>query len=512
MSIIRIQGESEKRRGIFYQLDSNDQPIGVGGMGQVFKGLCINERNGHTRPVAIKFMFDDLPPHAIERARREASIQLRNDNLVEMLGFIEIAEKTPLGDVKMHYHVVSELLTGVSLSDLMEGKTTDRDGNSVPFAEKLLADYKNDSEHFARTIVINVLSGLMALHDAGYIHRDIDPSNIMVTTDGHIKLIDFGIAKQMKTLTTNDKGLTVAGKFMGKPEYAAPELVLGDIQHQDQTTDIYAMGILLYQCIVGHTPFDGARHEILEHQLKDKLPLKVIKNKALRSIIATACEKKQILRYQTSAQMRVALETMNSKPVGQADNTKKIFAAVAAAVVLLAGVGIYFILSAPETKVVTIKEKVVVHDGPTLTGIAKVADMMKTPETAQEGLQQLEQMAEDQDADAVFLLSRLYFRSNSSSDVTPDSVLMMQKALGIQIDNKKAHELLLQTVKADPENYCALYELGCDFLGGEMRTEAVERDLDQADKYFQKALKCAQEQNDDDYVDRIQKQIEKYNY
>ena len=193
MSIIRIQGESEKRRGIFYQLDSNDQPIGVGGMGQVFKGLCINERNGHTRPVAIKFMFDDLPPHAIERARREASIQLRNDNLVEMLGFIEIAEKTPLGDVKMHYHVVSELLTGVSLSDLMEGKTTDRDGNSVPFAEKLLADYKNDSEHFARTIVINVLSGLMALHDAGYIHRDIDPSNIMVTTDGHIKLIDFGI-------------------------------------------------------------------------------------------------------------------------------------------------------------------------------------------------------------------------------------------------------------------------------------------------------------------------------
>ena len=262
MSVIRLQGETEKRNGIFYQLDSNDQPIGVGGMGQVYKGICVNERNGATRPVAIKFMFDDLPPHAIERARREASIQLRNDNLVEMLGFIEIAERTPLGDVKMHYHVVSELLTGVSLSDLMEGKTTDRDGQSVAFAEKLLADYKNDSERFARTVVMNVLSGLMALHDAGYIHRDIDPSNIMVTHDGHIKLIDFGIAKQMRTLTTNDKGLTVAGKFMGKPEYAAPELVLGDIQHQDQTTDIYAMGILLYQCIVGHTPYEGARHEI----------------------------------------------------------------------------------------------------------------------------------------------------------------------------------------------------------------------------------------------------------
>lgn len=510
MSVIRLQGETEKRKGIYYQLDSNDSPIGVGGMGQVFKGVCVNERNGATRPVAIKFMFDDLPPHAIERARREASIQLRNDNLVEMLGFIEIPERTPYGDVKMHYHVVSELLTGVSLSDLMEGKTTDRDGDSVAFAEKLLQLYKNDSEHFARTIVMNVLSGLMALHDAGYIHRDIDPSNIMVTTDGHIKLIDFGIAKQMKTLTTNDKGLTVAGKFMGKPEYAAPELVLGDIQHQDQTTDIYAMGILLYQCIVGHTPFDGARHEILEHQLKDKLPLGVIKNKALRAIIATACEKRQALRYQTSAQMRVALETMNSKPVGLTDNTKKIIAGVAAAVVLLVGVSIYFFAITPETKVV--EKKVIVQKKPQLKGIAKVADMMKTPETAQAGLQQLEQMAEKQDAAAVFLLSRLYFRSNSSSDVTPDSVLTMQRALGsnIQIDNKKAHELLLQAVKVNPENYCALYELGCDFLGGEMRTEAVNRNIEKADQYFQQALKYAQKQNDADYVNRINNQIEKY--
>ena len=250
MSVIRLQGEAEKKKGIYFQLDSEDEPIGVGGMGQVFKGICVNERTGVTRPVAIKFMYDDLPPQAIERARREASIQLRNDNLVEMLGFIEIDETTALGEVKKHFHVVSELLTGVSLSDIFEGKTQDRDGEDVAYAVKLQQDFKNDPEHFAKIIVVNVLSGLMALHDAGYIHRDIDPSNIMVTTDGHIKLIDFGIAKQMNTLTTSDKALTVAGKFMGKPEYAAPELALGDIQHQNQTTDIYAMGILLYQCII----------------------------------------------------------------------------------------------------------------------------------------------------------------------------------------------------------------------------------------------------------------------
>ncbi len=310
-------------------------------MGKVCEGLCVNEQNGSTRPVAIKFMFDDLPPSAYERARREAEIQLRNDNLVEMLGFIETQDVSPTGDVRKHYHVISELLTGVSLSDFLEGKTKDRNGEDVPFAVEMLQDYHNDPEHFAQIIVINVLSGLMALHDAGYIHRDIDPSNIMLTSDGHIKLIDFGIAKQMNTLTTGDKSLTVAGKFMGKPEYAAPELVLGDISHQNQTTDIYSVGILLYQCIIGHTPFEGARHEILEMQLKAKLPLDKIKSKALRNIIATACEKKQELRYQTSAQMRVALETMNGSK--RAMTTKrKVSLIVAAAAVIIALFSIAF--------------------------------------------------------------------------------------------------------------------------------------------------------------------------
>ena len=334
MAIIRLQTEAEKQKGIFYQFDTDTPPIGEGGMGKVCEGLCVNEHNGSTRPVAIKFMFDDLPSSAYERARREAEIQLRNDNLVEMLGFIETQDVLPTGEVRKHYHVISELLTGVSLSDILEGKTKDRSGEDVPYAVKMLQDYQNDSEHFAQVVVINVLSGLMALHDAGYIHRDIDPSNIMLTTDGHIKLIDFGIAKQMNTLTTGDKSLTVAGKFMGKPEYAAPELVLGDINHQNQTTDIYSVGILLYQCIIGHTPFEGARHEILEMQLKAKLPLGKIKSKALRNIIATACEKKQELRYQTSSQMRVALETMNGSKQAMTTKKKITFIAAAAAVVL----------------------------------------------------------------------------------------------------------------------------------------------------------------------------------
>ena len=507
MSVIRLQGDTERRKGIYYQLDSNDEPIGVGGMGQVFKGLCVNEQTRATRPVAIKFMYDDLPAHVIERARREASIQLRNDNLVEMLGFIEIKEQTQYGETRIHYHVVSELLTGVSLSDLLEGKTTDRNGEETPFAVKLLQDYKNDSEHFARTIVMNVLSGLMALHDAGYIHRDIDPTNIMLTNDGHIKLIDFGIAKQMNTLTTNDKGLTVAGKFMGKPEYAAPELALGDIQHQNQTTDIYAVGILLYQCIVGHTPFEGPRHEILENQLKTKLPLNVIKNKALKRIIATACEKRQELRYQTSAQMRVALETMDSTPIGLQNNTKLFIGIAAALAVLLVGGGIMLLGRGGQQEP---SQTIVIAQQPELTGIAKAANLLKEPSTAQEGFDQLNTMANQKDADAIFLLSRLYFKSKSASDMISDSIRAMQKALDIAVDYNKAHELLLKTVEINPENYYALYELGCDYLGGEARTDAVERDIEKADKYFKAALKYAEKGNDADYMERIQLQIDKY--
>jgi serine/threonine protein kinase len=119
------------------------------------------------------------------------------------------------------------------------------------------------------------------------------------------------------------------------------------------------MGILLYQCIVGHTPFEGPRHEILEQQLKTKLPLSAVHNKQLRKIIAKACEKKQDLRYQTSAQMRVDLEAVTwtakksvspkgpSKPVD-----KRIIGIVAGAVAALAliGVGIHFMMANPQTE------------------------------------------------------------------------------------------------------------------------------------------------------------------
>lgn len=359
---IILQGEEEKKKNIYYEVDTNDPVIGEGGMGKVMKGKCVDVATGVSRPVAIKFLYDDLPPHAIERARREASIRLRNDNLIEMLGFVET--ETRSGEhIQKHYHVVSELLHGVSLLDILEGKYNEKSGKDIPIVSKLFKDYHTDSLHFAKFIVKNVLTGLVALHDAGYVHRDIDPSNIMITEEGHIKLIDFGIAKQVNKLTTNDCGLTTAGVFMGKAEYAAPELALGDLKHQNQTTDIYAVGILLYQCIVGHVPFAGASHEVLEKQIKKKIQLSVVKDRKIRKIIECATAKNQRARYQSASQMRVAMEEIDGQKM-QMNKTKKIslISMSALAVIFLLFIFSYSHIKKQITNEALVQEEIAMND------------------------------------------------------------------------------------------------------------------------------------------------------
>lgn len=343
MAIIRLQGKAEKEAGVYYEVDSAGVPIGEGGMGKVYKGKSVNTKTGVTRPVAIKFLFMDLPEQAIERARREASIKLRNDNLIEMLGFIETDENRD-GKIVKHYHVVSELLHGVSLADIIQGKTKAVDGKEIPYAQELYKQYKEKPAEFAKTIIMNTLSGIMALHDAGYIHRDLDPSNIFITDDGHIKVIDFGICKLMKNLQNEDKQLTVAGAFMGKPEYASPELALGDLKFQNQTTDIYALGVLLFQCMTGKVPFEGTRFDVLDKQVKEKLPLNDIKDKHIKRIIEKATEKRQEQRYQTAAEMRVDLENMDVKRASDPRKRRQIILFSIIGLAIVVGLWIWFMV------------------------------------------------------------------------------------------------------------------------------------------------------------------------
>ncbi len=497
MSLFRIQGKSEKQQGIYYEFDSDDEPLGEGGMGKVYKGRCVNEFTQSVRNVAIKFMYSDMPPYAIEKARREAAIHFRHDNLIEMLGFIETESRGVLGEVQHHYHVVSELLEGVSLDHLLNGKLVDQKGVTVPYAEKLYKDYQHDPIHFASFIVRNVLSGLASMHDAGYIHRDIDPTNIMITRDGHIKLIDFGIAKKYNSLTTNDKHLTQAGQFIGKPEYAAPELVLGAINEQNQTTDLYAVGILLFQCIVGHVPFEGDRSDILQKQLHAPLPLKLIKHKGMRRLIARATEKQRAKRFQSAAEFRVALDHVDE--VGRGIEWKPLYTYIAggavACVVAVAGIGMALRGSGNSAGGDS--------DGlqtESYTYDSALSSIHKGTLSEQRAIDVLDSLSRT-DARATFLLSQLLFKSKMTDDNAPDSIKRIQQQLGIQSDNSRAHELLVRTLEQEPNNYKAAYELALDYWKADQRTDAVPaRDGNRAQQLFDRTYQLATEANDAEYA------------
>jgi len=380
MEKLILQGDYERKKGIRYEIDTNSAPLGEGGSGTVYRGVMI-KANGIERDVAVKFLYSDLPPEQLARARKEASIQIRNDNLLEMLGFIELTDD--FGEKR--YHVVSELLSGVMLHELLNGKTENADGTPVSYAKKLYELYLSDKTLFAITILRSILSGVMALHDNGYIHRDIDPSNIMITTSGHIKLIDFGLAKSIAPDRTAVP-LSINGRFLGKPEYAAPELVLGDITSQNKTTDIYALGVLLYQLSTGHLPFEGTMLEVFKAQREKKPPLSEVKNKKLREIIGKAMEKKQAKRFQSAQEFRVALDkvdtTNNKKPKklkegegkggNEGNKLKWLFAILVA---LLAICAAYYFLSSDDSKPGTMTE-IEVRDT-TLVRVATSSDTTK---------------------------------------------------------------------------------------------------------------------------------------
>lgn len=514
MPIIKLQGKEEKSQGIYYEFDFADEPLGVGGMGKVYKGRRIVQATRSCTDVAIKFMFDDLPQSVIERARREASIQIHNENLVEMLGFIQIDEELPSGEVHERYHVVSELLDGVMLDNLLKGIVTDRYGTVIPFAQKLYTDYTHDPYHFAVFVIRNILSGIMALHDKGYVHRDIDPTNVMVTREGKIKLIDFGIAKQLSTLNTQDRSLTTTGQFMGKAVYASPELVLGDVNYQNKTTDIYAIGIMFFQFVVGHPPFEGSTHEVLDMQLHKKLPFQLIKQKQLREVIAKATAKKQAERYQSAAEFRVAVERLENLPypeesfVSRFPMKKALLPMSVLFAVILLGSGIYFLTRPKVVPVVDTLAEAHIQDSISLISpYDEAVTLLMDSASSQQGLLKLQALVDSRSSgDAVYLMGRLLYSGNEKGD----SIKIMQNYLhkALLLDNAKSHEMNKLAVELDSLSYKALYELGCDFYSGDMRTGIVEsRDEDRAIRYFQKGLQLAQTKEDTEYVQKFNKRL-----
>ncbi|MCF0126258.1 MAG: protein kinase, partial [Clostridia bacterium] len=121
-NIMVLQGQFEKLNNVHYEIDIREQTLGEGGTGIVRHGVMVDENSGIRRDVAIKFLYNDLSENAIQRSRREAEIHIVHENLIEMLGFVQIGEMDLYGKGNVHYHVVSELLNGVMLLDMLNEK------------------------------------------------------------------------------------------------------------------------------------------------------------------------------------------------------------------------------------------------------------------------------------------------------------------------------------------------------------------------------------------------------
>src|ERR1700728_1320157 len=195
--------------------------VGCGAMGVVYKGLDVNL----DRPVAIKVMGAEARngPDFVERFRQEARMQaaLNHPNVALLFDYF-VHDGAPVA--------VMEFIDGESLEQLIRRR------GAIP-------------AHEAVPLFKQALRGVAAAHRAGIIHRDLKSSNLMITRDGVVKVMDFGIAKRQGVT-----GGTKASTSIGSPLYMAPEQILGN--PVDCRTDVYALGVTLYQLLSGRPPFD----------------------------------------------------------------------------------------------------------------------------------------------------------------------------------------------------------------------------------------------------------------
>jgi serine/threonine protein kinase len=251
-----------------------------GGMGRVFKG----KDNNSGMPVAIKVIYSELAskPTIKNRAELEGHLQFKHDNLIEMLDFCVSKE----GKV----HVVSTFVSGLLIVDFLKSNKM-----SVP-----------EKQQFVLLKMQSILDALDFIHKKNIIHRDIKPENIKINDKHNAVLMDLGVAK-----ATNGKTLTYAGVVIGTPYYSAPEQIRGEGQKINATTDIYALGITIYELLTDTLPFTGtSQFDVMEKQVKKPLPDHSMLSAKIFGVLKKATEKEQYKRYQTALEFKAAIQNL----------------------------------------------------------------------------------------------------------------------------------------------------------------------------------------------------------
>jgi len=205
--------------------------VGQGGMAVVYRGLDRSLR----RHVAVKVLHRHLAEHpeARDRFEREAHAvaKLHHENILEIFAYS--------GRDSAESYIVTEFIDGATL-------------------KQAITDHQPRFAEVGALIVAQICRALGHAHGHGVLHRDVKPENVMIRSDGVVKLTDFGISQMLDA-----QRMTVTGQLLGSPAYMSPEHVLG--QQLDFRTDVFATGIVLYQLTVGKLPFEGKNpHEILK--------------------------------------------------------------------------------------------------------------------------------------------------------------------------------------------------------------------------------------------------------
>jgi serine/threonine-protein kinase len=266
--------------------------IGHGGMAEVHKGRDV--RLG--RDVAIKLLRPDLArdPTFQSRFRREAqsAASLNSPSIVAVYDTGE----GEIDGIQTPY-IVMEYVEGRTLRDLLAAE-----GRLLP--------------HRALEIAAGVCGALEQAHAAGIVHRDIKPGNVMITTSGDVKVMDFGIAR---ALTASTATMTQTAAVVGTAYYLSPEQARGE--HVDARSDVYSTGCLLYELLTGTPPFTGetAVAVAYQHVREDPVPPSSVEPDVPESadaIVLVAMEKNPINRYQSATEMKADIErAMAGRPV-----------------------------------------------------------------------------------------------------------------------------------------------------------------------------------------------------
>ncbi|HVF14883.1 MAG TPA: protein kinase, partial [Acidimicrobiales bacterium] len=257
--------------------------IAQGGMAEVWEAG--DEVLG--RSVAVKVLLPEFAtdPTFIERFRREAiaAARLAHPNVVATFD-------TGLdGDLAF---IVMELVEGRTLRDVLIER-----GPLPP--------------HEATTIAAQVAGALHYAHEAGIVHRDVKPANILLCPDGRVKVADFGIAKAaLADAAIADFDLTGTGMVVGTAKYLSPEQFEG--QPVDRRSDVYALGVVLYEMLCGRPPFTGGSDMAIGIQHVDKKPLSPRQIRAgipkpLEAVVMRAMAKSPAARYPTADSLQSAL-------------------------------------------------------------------------------------------------------------------------------------------------------------------------------------------------------------